>query len=115
MKKGDRNTKFFHTCAKVKIAKASISHLVNGDNVFTEAMDIEACILNYYKALYSSSSSFSVAIPNQLLEYIPQLVTSEHNILLTQVPTLLEVRKAVFDLNPFSAGGLDKFNGFFYH
>lgn len=95
MKEGDRNTKFFHTCAKVKIAKASISHLVDGDNVYMQPSDIESYILNYYKSLYSSVQTASTML---LLDSIPQVVSAEHNAMLTQIPTTIEIRTAVFGL-----------------
>ncbi|KAM7514245.1 hypothetical protein LguiA_003828 [Lonicera macranthoides] len=55
LKEGDRNSKFFHTCAKIKVAKAQISCLVDGSNMITDACTIEDRILAYYKTLYSSS------------------------------------------------------------
>ncbi|KAM7517189.1 hypothetical protein LguiA_006772 [Lonicera macranthoides] len=110
---GDRNTKFFHTAAKVKIAKARISCLVEGSTTITAPQEIEDCIVNFYKSLYSSAQSSEIV--SSLISYVPHLVSDADNQMLLQVPSDEEVRAAVFGLDPSSAAGPDGFNGYFYH
>lgn len=43
------------------------------------------------------------------------LVTAEDNIFLTTIPSHLEIRNAIFDLDASSVAWPDGFNGDFYH
>jgi len=47
--------------------------------------------------------------------YIPELVSSEENMMLIKCPNFLEIKNVVFNLNSNSASGPDGFGGVFYH
>jgi len=47
--------------------------------------------------------------------YIPELVSSEENMLLINCLDYLEIKNVVFNLNGNNAPGLDGFGGVFYH
>ena len=111
--RGDRNTKYFHMCAKIKVAKARISCLVDGNEVITNSNVIEGRILGYYQHLYAYAGADSEV--STLFDYVPRLVTEDDNAMLIKVPSDVEIRQAIFDLDPSSAAGPNGFNGTFYH
>lgn len=49
-----------------------------------------------------------------LLNYIPEIVTGEDNMILNAFPTMEQVGLAVFSLNESSTSGPDDFTGLFY-
>ncbi|XP_060177818.1 uncharacterized protein LOC132607752 [Lycium barbarum] len=49
-----------------------------------------------------------------ILNHVPEMIKEEDNVLLTDQPTMEEVKKAVFELSGDSACGLDGFSGIFY-
>lgn len=113
MKDGDRNTRYFHTCAKIKVAKANIACLVDGSNTLTDPHEIKAVILAYYQTLYSSSVVNSGI--SHLFDFVHKLATEDDNAMLSSVPSWLEIRQAVFGLDAPSAAGPDGFSWAFYH
>jgi hypothetical protein len=109
---GDRNTAFFHRFTKIRDAQSYISLLKNGDEVLISKEDIEAHVLQYFTDIFSAPS---VHIENELPDkYIPNIVTTEDNAMLTAIPTVEEVKHAVFDLNGDAAPGPNGYSGHFY-
>jgi exonuclease III len=109
---GDRNTKYFHRLAKLKSSTKAITSLQDGANVLIDPVHISEHIVNYYKNLFSSN----IALQDFVLvdEVIPQLVSSDVNVVLSQLPSHSEIKTAVFALNVDSAPGPDGFGAFFY-
>lgn len=68
------------------------------------------------RRLISSKSSLlkTVFLKTDLLQHIPQIVTSEQKELLRRSPDEIEVNEAIFALNGGSASGPDGFTGAFY-
>ncbi|XP_019435946.1 PREDICTED: uncharacterized protein LOC109342412 [Lupinus angustifolius] len=109
---GDRNTSFFHRITKIRQGTKSLSMLKNGDSILTSKDDIENHVLDYYTNLFASHNS---TVPNSLIqEVIPRLVTDSDNSMLTSMPSLAEIKSAVFALNEEGAPGPDGFSGCFY-
>lgn len=109
---GDRNTAFFHRQAKIRNAQSHISLLKDGDANLSHTEDIESHVLNYFTNIFSATETYEENdLPDQ---YIPQLVTSEDNDIITAMPLPAEIHKAVFDLGSDSAPGPDGFPGHFY-
>lgn len=70
-------------------------------------------MLEFYSTLYAYDN---ICLGNGLVEsVIPSLVTQADNNFLTNVPTMKEVKEAVFSLDRNSAPGPDGFGGSFYH
>jgi hypothetical protein len=109
---GDRNTKFFHRIAKIKSTTKNITTLQDGEHVLTDQNQISDHVVNFYKNLFSTN----IVLQEQLLaaEVIPSLITTEVNALLTMLPSLQEIKAAVFALNKDSAPGPDGFGAYFF-
>lgn len=111
---GDRNTSFFsHKVAKYSHASKQMTILKHGESVLVDPLDIEQHVISFYKNLFASSNS---CLDNALIDkVIPDLVSREDNCILTNIPTMDEVRKAVFAMDGESVPGPDGFGGAFYH
>jgi len=110
---GDRNTKYFHRVTTIKNKTKIISTIRNGEEIISEPHRISEHIVNYYKSLFFSTN---IVLQDQLLveEAIPKLIDDTTNQLLTMIPSLQEVKNAVFDLNSEGAPGPDGFGASFY-
>lgn len=110
---GDRNTTYFHRVTKIKNATKLISSLRINDQVTTNQQLISDHIVHYYKNLFCANS---VVLQDLFLaeEAIPNLVNDNINTMLTMIPSQVEIKKAVFDLNKDGAPGPDGFGAFFY-
>ena len=74
--------------------------------------------MDFYKNLYDTSSSNDQAIGSMkefIGTYIPEMVSSEENIMLIKCPNYLEIKNTIFNLNGSSAPGPDGFGGVFFH
>lgn len=109
---GYRNTKLFHAHVNGKIKRLQLSGIqsIAGDWIEdNEGMANEA--VNFFQAQFHDDVPSSFGI----IDHIPHMVDSEQNNDLLKQPTREEVKKAVYGLNGYSAGGLDGFNVSFYH
>ena len=110
---GDRNTKYFHRVTKIKNKTKIISTIRNNDEIISDPHRISEHIVDYYQNLFFSTNSF---LQEQLLveEVIPKMIDDTTNNLLIMSPSELEVKNAVFGLNPDGAPGPDGFGACFY-
>lgn len=110
MREGDANTCFYHQTVKDQRRRQVIRRIVRDDGVeCDDAHDIEVEAVRYYQALFATGTTSQ---PESILQCIPQLVSD--NDTLMSLPTLQEVKQAVWDLNPTSVAGPDGFLGSFY-
>lgn len=86
----ETNTAFFHQTAKIRNATNQIS-LMKKDNLLLDKVeDIEEHVLSYYKGLFAADTSCQT---NDLIQkVIPSLVTVQDNAMLTNVPSMDEVK-----------------------
>lgn len=83
-----------------------------GDAILDSVPAIESHIVDYFSSLDSLNSS---SVDNGLVEQvIPSLVSSDDNSMLTNLPSMEEVRNAVFSMNNNSAPDPDGFGSCFY-
>ncbi|PNX96059.1 ribonuclease H [Trifolium pratense] len=109
---GDRNTTFFHKSAKIKQAYKKISSIRVDDVVLTEPAQIASHVVNHFQNLFTGSNNVH---DNGLIEdVIPRLVNDNVNNLLTLLPSIVEIKNAVFAMNKNGAPGPDGFGAFFY-
>nr|AFP55574.1 non-ltr retroelement reverse transcriptase [Rosa rugosa] len=112
LKLGDQNSSFFH---QTTIQRRQYNKIVrlkddHGNWLDSEA-DVALQFLDYFTALYQSNG------PQQweeVLDFVDTAVTAEMNKILSSPVSLLEVKKAVFDLGATKAPGPDGFSGIFY-
>lgn len=90
-----------------------ISSIRNDDGLISDPHRMSDHIINYYNCLFSSSYT---VLQDQLLveEVIQKLIDDTTNNLLIMIPSLSEVKKAVFDLNQDGAPGPDGFGASFF-
>lgn len=83
------------------------------DQVLLDKSDIESHILNYYQGLFAIDNACQL---NDLVAFvIPSLVSAQNNAMLTNFPSMVEVKNVVFAMNANGGPGLDGFGGWFYH
>ncbi|CAH9144348.1 unnamed protein product [Cuscuta epithymum] len=112
LKEGDANTAFFHSFVKIRNKMQTITSINDSDgNLLTSSPDIGAAAVDFFKGLYSVEPEVAA---DQILQFIPEIITEEDNIMLSSLPEEEEVKKAVWDLNPKGAPGPDGFNGKFF-
>jgi len=94
-------------------------HRLQIDNVVIEDPKIiKEHILDFYKTLYAESISHDQDTGNMkdfIGSYVPNLVSSEENMMLMKCPNFLEIKNVVFNLDGNSAPGPNGFGGVFYH
>jgi len=109
---------FFHVVVKKRNNSSGIYCLRIDNEVTEDPKLIEDHILDFYKNLYVESI-FNVPDTSNMEDfigsYIPELVSSEENMMLIKCPDFLEIKTIVFNLNGNSAPGPDGFCGVFYH
>jgi exonuclease III len=110
---GDRNTGYFHRIAKIRNNTKTLSSIRAGDTLLLEPTQIADHIVHYYKNLFCTNHA--VLQDSMLIdEVIPQVIDNNVNNLLTLLPSIAEIRNAVFGLNKDGAPGPDGFGAFFF-
>ncbi|XP_058768954.1 uncharacterized protein LOC131642755, partial [Vicia villosa] len=110
---GDRNTKFFHTYARIRRKTNTINSLVIDDSVISNQSLLENHIVEHFTNLFNQNY---VLQENGLIrKVIPKLVNDPINDMLTMIPSEEEIHKAVLNLNVDSSPWPDGFGGIFFH
>ncbi|XP_075103594.1 uncharacterized protein LOC142178164 [Nicotiana tabacum] len=108
---GDRNTSFFHNHVNGKRKKLQL-RIKSGSGVWIEDQEqLATTAVDFYQKQFTNegdASEFS------LLNNVPSMVTMDQNLVLSRLPTIEEVRAAIFELSGESASGPDGFTGLFY-
>ncbi|XP_043705215.1 uncharacterized protein LOC122655029 [Telopea speciosissima] len=109
---GDRNTRFFHTVAKHHVRRRWIDSLVldNGERV-TDPKGIAFAFVNHFSNIFTSASPLDASFVECL--FLNCITASEASVLCS-IPSLDELRAAVFSLGPFKAPGVDGFQACFF-
>ncbi|XP_019432511.1 PREDICTED: uncharacterized protein LOC109339510 [Lupinus angustifolius] len=109
---GDKNTAYFHKMAKIKHVTKAMSLIKSGDVLLTDHDVIASHVLDYYTNIFASPNFVT---PNNLIqEVIPSLVNEADNLMISSIPTDVEIKSVVFDMNEDSAPGPDGYRGSFY-
>ncbi|XP_070041117.1 uncharacterized protein [Nicotiana tomentosiformis] len=109
---GDRNTSFFHNHVIGKRKKLQLKRIKSGSGVWIEDQEQLATVaVDFYQKQFTNESDASEF---SLLNNVPSMVTMDKNLELSRLPTIEEVRAAVFELSGESSSGPDGFSGLFY-
>ncbi|XVE86635.1 hypothetical protein DITRI_Ditri18aG0050200 [Diplodiscus trichospermus] len=112
LKQGDRNSQFFHNLLKQRRARSGINSLfINGDYVIDPYI-IRVHIIDFYEELFAAllgPRDFST-----VKVVTPSLLTDFDNSFLLQIPSDLDIKETIFDMDPYSAPGPDGFDGLYY-
>ncbi|XP_060182017.1 uncharacterized protein LOC132611631 [Lycium barbarum] len=109
---GDRNTRYFHSIVNGRRKRLRIKRIQNQQGIWIEGESLlaeEAC--RFYQQRFSQEVD---PLDFVLLQHVPSMVDQDTNNQLVSMPTLEEVKKAVFELSVCSAGGPDGMIGIFY-
>ncbi|XP_060212008.1 uncharacterized protein LOC132639585 [Lycium barbarum] len=109
---GDRNKRYFHSIVNGRRKRLQIRRIQNQQGVWIEGESLlaeEAC--RFYQQQFSQEVD---PLDFQLLQHVPSMVDQDTNDQLLSMPTLEEVKKAVFELSADSVGGPDGMIGSFY-
>lgn len=110
---GDKNTSLFHSVAKIRNFKSSITILKDDNNILFYTRDIANHVVTYFTNIFCFAEiTNNLDIMNEM---IPQLVDSSMNKVLTCLPTPEEIKFIVSNLNKTSAPSPIVFGGYFYH
>ncbi|XP_045822398.1 uncharacterized protein LOC123915305 [Trifolium pratense] len=94
---GDCNTAYFHRLAKIRTASKPIAFLQHDYGIITMEDELESHIVNYFKTIFCETNN---CIANSMVQdCIPSLVSPEDNVSLTTLPSELDIKTAVFDMN----------------
>ncbi|XP_027090440.2 uncharacterized protein [Coffea arabica] len=109
---GDKNSKYFHDIVAEKRRKAIIHRIrkANGEWVDSEGQ-IGCEAVSFFQDLFTAEASVQ---PQDFLRVIPRLVSEQDNLMLTEAPTLHEVKEVIFSMDGESAAGPDGFTGKFF-
>ncbi|KAL9674104.1 hypothetical protein QQ045_030374 [Rhodiola kirilowii] len=115
LKSGDRNTKYFHACANQRHKKNWIKELRDARGYICSDKDKFTLIAaEYFDDIFRPSVDADEIDWNQQLECLRPTITEEMNQALLEDISEEEVRRAVFNLSPLKAPGLDGFPALFY-
>lgn len=112
LKKGDRNTKFFHSFVKGRRKKLSIQNIEDSQGRLLEyAQEIGEEAINIFKEQFSKSNEYA---STEALDIIPKLLSYDDRKQMDRRPEEEEIWIVVFDLNKDSASGPDGYSRDFY-
>ncbi|KAL9675160.1 hypothetical protein QQ045_003361 [Rhodiola kirilowii] len=115
LKEGDRNTAFFHARASYRRKVNSLSGLENEQGEFIcEEKDMLKIVEEYFRRIFASNNKEGMVDWQMALNAVPNRVTEEMNNRLNEPFTLEEVRRALFQMSPTKAPGLDGFPAIFF-
>jgi hypothetical protein len=108
---GDGNTAYFHRIAKIKNTTKLITSIKDGNETLTDHNLIANHAVAYFKSLFCTN----IVLQDSLLveEVIPNIITDNTNQMLTMLPTIEEIHRAVFSLNKDGGPGPDGFGASF--
>nr|XP_027123998.1 uncharacterized protein LOC113740655 [Coffea arabica] len=105
IKKGDKNTKFFHAQVKGRRRRNRMLNLQREDGSWTEnEQELGEEVANYYKQLFTSNWNGS---PEEILRGIPSTITASMNDQLARGVDEEEIRTTIFSMSPDTAPGMD--------
>ncbi|KAL8511849.1 hypothetical protein ACS0TY_018326 [Phlomoides rotata] len=111
---GDRNTKFFHTMNRVRKTSFGLTSLIINGVLFFNSDSISNSVVEFFSDLFANRDLGSYD-DSVLGDFIQPVVDSADNDSLSCIPSVEEIKRAVFDMEPSSAPGPDGFGGTFYH
>nr|XP_027118574.1 uncharacterized protein LOC113735787 [Coffea arabica] len=113
LKDGDANTSFFHAEVRQRRSSNFIARIKDVEGRWLDdAQRIKASATAFYAKLFSSEATIRGGFPDPPFE-IPT-VDSAHNNMIQGIPTVEEIRQAVFSMDANSAPGPDGFGVGFY-
>ncbi|XP_042990668.1 uncharacterized protein LOC122317666 [Carya illinoinensis] len=112
LKNGDRNTKFFHQCSSQRKRTNSILRIQTKSGLSTQdPQTICQTLLEFFTDLFTSSHPSGI---DNCLSPLQKIITDDMFTFLSAVFTEIEVKEAVFSMNPLGSPGPDGFPALFF-
>ncbi|XP_026442693.1 uncharacterized protein LOC113342339 [Papaver somniferum] len=109
---GSSNTSFFHSNINIRRSANTISELVTEDGVtISEPIQLRDHVVSYYESKFNG---VELPIEDNLFDYEHESISMTDKQMLDVIPSLDEIKSAVFDLGADSAPGPDGFSRCFY-
>ena len=109
---GDKNTKYFHSCATKRFRKNSMEGIWDLGGVWRARQeDIGEVMVNYYKSLFTSTN---VRVSTSILDCVPTVIDEGMNESLCREFEASEVATALKEMAPFRAPSPDGMPPLFY-
>ncbi|KAL2481397.1 Uncharacterized protein Adt_34363 [Abeliophyllum distichum] len=109
---GDHNTRYFHSMVQGRRIRSRIRSITSETGeVFDSQETIQPSAVSFFQELLSAAPQPVDPIRPDI---IPRLVSDEDNLQLNRIPTLAEVREAIFSIDPDSVAGPDGFSSHFF-
>jgi len=104
-RQGDKNSKYFHSCATIRYRKNLIEGMRDEEGSWkTNPEDITEILVNYYQSLFTSTGQMNAS---RVWECVPRVIIDEMNALLSQKFEAHEVEVALQQIAPLKALGPD--------
>ncbi|XP_042969072.1 uncharacterized protein LOC122301754 [Carya illinoinensis] len=111
---GDRNTKYFHSCANMRRKKNTIGQVLNEHNREVRGnKEIERAFSFYFKELFSSTNPSNAELA-ECLSGMEPWVTNKMNEMLIKDFSRFEIEVAMRQMAPMKSPGPDCFGACFY-
>lgn len=110
---GDINIKFFHRITLIKSATKNISALIIDGSLVSDQEILSTNMMDQIKNLFSSPVGNTID-SDLIKDSIPTLINQETNQRLTRIPSDLQIKEVVFNLNKGITPGPDGFSVFFF-
>ncbi|XP_026442694.1 uncharacterized protein LOC113342340 [Papaver somniferum] len=109
---GASNTSFFHANIRMRRSNNMISELVDDNGaVITDCNQIRDYTISFFESKFNGDE---LPIDEELFNYDHNIISVEDSQRMDEIPTMEEIKNAVFDLGADSAPGPDGFSGCFY-
>ena len=111
-RQGDRNTKYFHSCATRRYRKNLIEGIRDEEDRWRDQpTDIATILVNYFQNLFTSTEH---TMPQHVLSCVHPIIDDEMNSALSQEFDEKEVEEALHQMAPLKALGPDGMPPLFY-
>lgn len=111
LKKGDRNSKFFHNAIKIRQSKNNFRHFIKQDgNSLIDIDTIKVAAPTYFKELFNHEHYWNV-FPKIIVK---RILTDDAISWIQRDVSSKEIKDALFQMDPDKAPGPDGFNAYFY-
>ncbi|XP_026437318.1 uncharacterized protein LOC113335496 [Papaver somniferum] len=109
---GASNTSFFHANIRMRRSSNMISELVDDNGaVITDCDQIRDYTVSFFESKFNGDE---FPIDEELFNYDHNIISVEDSQKMDEIPSMEEIKNAVFDLGADSAPGPDGFSGCFY-
>ncbi|KAL8511851.1 hypothetical protein ACS0TY_018328 [Phlomoides rotata] len=110
---GDRNSRFFHTMNRIRKTPVGLSSLVVYGELTFDLGIISDSVVQFYTELFMAQDQATYD-DSVLGAFIHPVVDAAENDALIALPSVEEIQRAIFDMEPLSSPDPDGFSGSFY-